>query len=271
MAMSDYSLSDIAAVTDGVGNGNRGNGGWGGDGGWWILLLFILLGWGNGNRGFGGNGNAGGDVLYPWLNQAQLTTQGFADQNAVMALNGIQSNLGNLSTQLCNCCSDVQMALANGFAGVEQGANARQMANMQQMFGLSQQFADCCCENRLGLANLGADIAREACADRAAVSDGIRDVLTNQNANTQRILDQLCQDKIDEKNDEIAQLRQQVNMQALAASQQAQNAFITQGFANEVDALYNRLNNCPVPSMPVYGRTPIFQCQSQNNCGCGCN
>ena len=60
-------------------------------------------------------------------------------------------------------------------------------------------------------------------------------------------------------------------MQTLAASQNAQNAFITQGFANEVDALYNRLNTCPVPSMPVYGRTPIFTCGSQNGCGCGCN
>lgn len=265
MAMSDYSLSDIAAVTDGVGNGNRGNG-WGGDGGWWILLLFILLGWGNGNRGFGGNGNAGGDVLYPWLNQAQLTTQGFADQNAVMALNGIQSNIGNLSTQLCNCCSDVQMALANGFAGVEQGANARQMSNMQQMFGLSQQFADCCCENRLGLANLGADIAREACADRAAVSDGIRDVLTNQNANTQRILDQMCQDKIDAKNDEIQTLRTQLQVQNLAQSQTAQTAQILADNARQTQALEQYLNPTPIPSYQVANPNC---CQQTFGCGCG--
>ena len=265
MAMSDYSLSDIAAVTDGVGNGNRGNGGWGGDG-WWILLLFILLGWGNGNRGFGGNGNAGGDVLYPWLNQAQLTTQGFADQNAVMALNGIQSNIGSLSTQLCNCCSDIQMARTNGFAGVEQGANARQMANMQQMFGLSQQFADCCCENRLGLANLGADIAREACADRAAVSDGIRDVLTNQNANTQRILDQMCQDKIDAKNDEIQTLRTQLQVQNLAQSQTAQTAQILADNARQTQALEQYLNPTPIPSYQVANPNC---CQQTFGCGCG--
>ena len=59
-------------------------------------------------------------------------------------------------------------------------------------------------------------------------------------------------------------------MQSLAASQTAQNAFISQGFANEVDALYNRLNTCPVPTTPVYGRTPIFTCNN-NGCGCGCN
>lgn len=281
MAMSDYSLSDIAAVTDGVGGGNRNGSGWG-DGGWWILLLFILLGF-NGNRGWGNGsaGQAGGNELYPWLNQADTVNGGFRDQMIQTTIQGVQQQTQSLSTQLCNCCADIQMALANGFSGVEQGANARQMANMQQLFGLqtavsqgfnglSAQFADCCCENRLGLANLGADLAREACADRQAVSDGIRDVLANQNAGIQRILDQLCADKLDEKNDEIAQLRQQLNMQALAASQTAQNAFIQQGLNNEVDALYQRLRDCPVGTMPVYGSQPIFTCPQNQTCGCGC-
>lgn len=273
MAMSDYSLSDIAAITEGGGNGNRGNGGWGGDG-WWILLLFILLGgnrgWGNGfgggsNGGYGA-GNVGGNELYPWMELQGNINNGFH----------------NLSTQLCNCCNDMGNTVQQGFFNAETAANARQMANMQQGFAnqtammqgfnqLGSQFADCCCENRLGIANLNSTILSENCADRAALSDGVRDIIASQTAGTQRILDQMCQDKIDEKNDEIQQLRQQLNMQNLAASQQAQNAFITQGFANEVDALYNRLNNCPVPSMPVYGRTPIFQCQpQQNSCGCGC-
>jgi hypothetical protein len=270
--MSDYSLSDIAAVTDGVG-GNRGNGGWGSDG-WWIILLFILLGGWNGNRGFG-NGNAGGDVLYPWLNQAQLTTQGFADQNAVMALNGIQGGIQGLSTQLCNCCSDIQMALANGFAGVEQGANARQMANMNQLFGMQTAMTQGFMGQQMQLAGLGADIAREACADRQAVSDGVRDILAGQVAGTQAIMDKLCQLELDGVKNQLAQeqrenanLREQVSRADFAASQAAQNAFISQGFANEVDALYNRLNTCPVPTTPVYGRTPIFTCQ---NNGCPCN
>ena len=131
---------------------------------------------------------------------------------------------------------------------------------MQQQFDLSQQFANCCCENRLGLANLGADIAREACADRAAVSDGVRDILANQTASVQRILDQLCQDKIDSKNEEIARLRQQLDMQTLAASQIAQTQQV-------VDQMYNRLSTCPVGTVPVYGEQPIFTC----NNGCGCN
>ena len=235
MAMSDYSLSDIAAVSDGNGFGGDNNG-------WWIILLFILLG-GWGNRGYGGGqgaGGVGGNELYPWM-----------------------ENQGNIFNGFAN----VTNTITSGFANAETAATARQMADMQQTFGLSQQFAQCCCDNRLGLANLAADIAREACADRAAVSDGIRDVLANQNANTQRIIDQLAQDKLDEKNDEIAQLRQQINMQALAASQTAQNAFIQQGLNNEIDAMYQRLKDCPVPSMPVYGQQPIFTC---NNQGCGC-
>lgn len=284
MAMNEYSLADIAAVADGAG-GNRGNGGgWGNGDGWWVLILIALLGGFNGGfGGWGGGGYAGGNELYPWLNQAQLTTQGFADQNAIMALNGISSGVQNLSTQLCNCCADMQMAVASGFANAETAANARQMANMQQAFnaqistqqGFNGVQSDLC-QGFNGvqgqIAAQTSTILAENCADRAALSDGVRDIIASQTAGTQRVIDWLCQDKIDQKNDEIARLRQESYMKDLAASQAAQNAFITQGFSNEVDALYNRLSNCPVPSMPVYGRTPIFTCQPQNpGCGCGCN
>lgn len=282
MAMNEYSLADIAAVADGAGGGNR-NGAWGGDGAWWIILLIALLGGFNGN-GWGGNGGgfAGGNELYPWLNQSQNVNDGFRDQMIQTTLQGIQTQGQNLATQLCQCCGDMQMAVANGFANAETAANARQMANMQQGFGMQTammqgftgvqaQTAQLASDIQLGNAQQTATILAENCADRAALSDGVRDIIASQTAGTQRIIDQLCQDKIDAKNDEIAQLRQQLNMQQLAASQAAQNAFITQGFSNEVDALYNRLNTCPVPSMPVYGRTPIFTCQPQNQgCGCGC-
>ena len=280
------------ALTDGDGNGmvmpvapmygggyGSGNGfGFGGDWAWIILLL--LLGWGNngwGNGGFGGNV---GSEIYPWMNQANLTSDGFQNQLMNDNITSIRDGVHGLSTQLCNCCSDVQMSLANGFAGVEQGANARQISNMQTAFGLQtamnqgfnslgSQLSDCCCENRLGTADLKYTIATENCADRAAISDGIRDVITNQTASTQAILDKLCALELDSKNTKIADLERQLTMANLAASQNAQNAFIAQGFSDEVDALYNRLNNCPVPTTPVYGRTPIFTCN--NNCGCGGN
>jgi len=266
------------------GNGGFGNGSFGGDWGWIILLL--LLGWGN-NGGFGGfGGGFGGGYDFPWLLTGQQnintnTNNGFRDQMINDNITSVRDGIASLSTQLCGCCGDMQMALANGFAGVEQGANARQIANMQTAFAgqtamaqgfnnLQSQLAQCCCDNRAATADLKYTVATENCADRQVVSDGIRDLLANQTANTQRILDQLCQDKIDAKNDEISALRQQIAMKDLAASQVAQNAFIQQGFTNEVDQLYNRLSNCPVPSTPVYGRTPIFTCNQNQGCGCGC-
>lgn len=277
--MNEYSLADIAAVADGAG-GNRGNGGgWGNGDGWWVLILIALLGGFNGGfGGWGGGGYAGGNELYPWLNQAQLTTQGFADQNAIMALNGISSGVQNLSTQLCNCCADMQMAVASGFANAETAANARQMANMQTQFGMQTamqqgftgvqaQTAQLASDIQLGNAQQTATILAENCADRAALSDGVRDIIASNTAQTQAIIDKLCQLELDGYKRENYQLQSQLNAANLAASQAAQNAFITQGFANEVDALYNRLNSCPVPTTPVYGRTPIFTCN--NGCGCG--
>ena len=274
MALTDESNGTgmVMPVGPMYGSGGGFGNGFGGDG-WWILLLFILLGGWN-NNGIGG-GYGGGSQLYPWMNQAEITTGGFRDQMLNSNITSIRDSIGDISTQLCN-----------GFAGVEQGANARQIANLQQAFAaqtampqgfnqLGSQFADCCCENRLGLADLKYTVATENCADRAAVSDGIRDVIASQTANTQAILDKLCALELDGVKNQLAQaqrenvgLQNQLNMAALRESQTAQNAFISQGFANEVDALYNRLNSCPVPTTPVYGRTPIFTCPN-NGCGCG--
>ena len=274
MALTDdggMNATMLVSPTNGYG-GNNGGFGFGGDWGWIILLLlFAGGGWGN---GFGG-GFGGGNYDFPWLLTGQQnintnTNNGFRDAMINDNITSVRDGIASLSTQLCGCCGDMQMAMANGFAGVEQGANARQMANMQTAFGLQSQLAQASADNRLGIANLGSTVIAENCADRQALNEGVRDIIANQTAGTQRILDQLCQDKIDAKNDEIARLRQEISMKDLAASQVAQNAFIAQGFSNEVDALYNRLNTCPVPTTPVYGRTPIFTC-NQNGCGCGGN
>ena len=283
MALTDGNGSDMVMPVaplygGGYGNGGGfGNSGFGGDWGWIILLL--LIGWGN--NGWGGNGFGGGmggfaadgAALYPWMNQAEITSDGFRDQMLNNNVTSIRDSIGDLSTQLCNCCGDIQMALCNGFAGVEQGANARQIANMQTAFGmqtamnqgfnsLGSQFADCCCENRLGLANLANVVQTENCADRQALNEGVRDIIASQTAGTQRILDQLCADKIDAKNDEIAQLRQELLYSRGQASQIAQNSTIING-------IYDRLNQCPVGTVPVYGEQPIFTCNN-NGCGCGC-
>lgn len=257
-------------------NGGFGNGGFLGGDGIWAILLFALL-FGNGNWGNGGFfGNNGFDNGYAWLSNGQKeimqnTNNGFDTLHLSNQLEGTRDGINALSNQLCNSTASVTSAINNGFYNSEIAAANRQMANMNTAFDLSRQFADCCCENRLGIANLNSTILSENCADRAALADGLKDVLINQTANTQRILDQLCNDKIDAKNEKILDLQRQLDMADLKASQIAQNAFISQGFANEVDALYNRLSNCPVPSTPVYGRTPIFTCLANNGCGCGYN
>lgn len=266
---------------------NNGGFGFGGDWGWIILLLlFAGGGWGNGFGGWGGGfGGFGGMYEFPWLLNGQQginanTNAGF--QNAMLndGITSIRDGIAGLSTQLCNCCSDTQMALANGFAGVEAGANARQMANMQTDFALqnavnqgfnsvNSNLANCCCENRLGIADLKYTVATENCADRQALSDGIRDVIASNTASTQRILDQLCQDKIDAKNDTIAQLRQELLFARGQASQDVQTAELRANNATVANQLLAEMRSCPIPAQPVYGSTPIFTC-SGNGCGCGC-
>lgn len=272
MALTDsegMGTTMLVQPSGGFGNGGFG-GGFGNDGGWWILLLFILLaggnGWNNGGGGVGG-GNGG---LYPWLNNAENINGGFRDQFLSNNITSIRDGISGLSTQLCNCCSDMQMAVNNGFSQAEIANNARQMASMNQNFALQSALQNCCCENRASIADLKYTVATENCADRAAVANGIRDVIESNSRNTQLILDKLCQTEIDNLKTANASLQNQLNMATLRESQIAQNAFISQGFANEVDQLYNRLSNCPVPTTPVYGRTPIFTCNN-GGCGCGCN
>lgn len=257
MSLTDENSGMVMPVSPMYGNGGFG-GGFGGDWGWIILLLLCA----NGGFGFGGFGGgmgglaADGAMLYPWMNQANLTSEGFQNQMLNDSITSIRDGVQGISTQLCN-----------GFASIEQGANTRQMANMQQIFGLQSQLADCCCENRLATCQTQNIVQSESAATRFADANNTRDIVESQTRSTQAILDKLCALELDGYKRENDNLRSQLNMATLRESQTAQNAFIAQGFADEVDQLYNRLSNCPVPSTPVYGRTPIFTC---NNGGCSC-
>ena len=153
------------------------------------------------------------------------------DQSALMTgITGVQSavtsGFGDMATQLCGGFAGVNAAIANGFAQSEIADNARQMANMNQVFGLQSALQSCCCENRLATANQTATILAENCADRAAISDGVRDIIANQTMNTERILGAMTQDKIDAKNEQILSLQNQLNMATMNASQVAQTAQI---------------------------------------------
>jgi len=233
------------------GNGFGGNDGFGGI--WGLLALALVFG-GLGGNGFGWGGNQNGACGNMMYDINANTNRGF-DQLAVTS--GIDS---------------LQNAITTGFSNAEVGRCNQTTGLLQAINGLGTQFQNCCCENRLATADLKYTIATENCADRQAVSMGIRDVIESGNRNTQAILDKLCQQEIDAKNDLIANLRTQLNMSNLAASQTAQTAQILAGQTREVDALYDRLKNCPVGTTPVYGNQPIFTCPvNAGNFGCGCN
>lgn len=178
--------------------GNGGFGGFGGDMGWLIIILLFFAGFG------GGFGNNGGNNMYPWMNQADITTNGFQNlttQNQISSIgNGVDS---------------LQMAMINGFNSVEQGANNRQMANMQTSFNLQSQLSQCCCDNRLATVQTQNIVQAEGAATRLAIQN-----------QTQQILDKLCQQEIDAKNDKILELQNQLNIATFNASQVAQTAQI---------------------------------------------
>ena len=277
--------------------GGYGNGGFGGFGGDWgsLIVLFLIAamfggfggGWGMG--GFGGGFAADGAMLYPWMNQAEVTTNGFQNLSTQNQITAVQSDLGDIQTQLCGGFADVQQSLCNGFAGVnatvnagfanaESSANTRQMANMQQAFNtqtavtsainnLASQQADCCCENRLATCQTQNIIQNEANQTRFADANNTRDLLTNQTQNTQAILDKLCQLELDSKNSKIADLERQLTMANLAASQNAQTGRLLADNAAQTQALEQYLNPVPIPAYMVQNPN----CCAQNyGCGCGC-
>jgi len=298
MALTDETNGNgfYMPVAPAYGGGQGGGFGFGGDWGWIILLLLAFNGgWGGFGGGMGGYGGMMLGYDFPWLLNGQNgintnVNDGFRDAQLHDSVTSVRDGISALATQLCGCCGDMQMAIANstagiqqalcsGFAGTTAAVTSAQTAISQQMYSnelasLNRSFAEQTANTQgftgvnSGIADLRYTVATEACADRAAVNDALRDVLAANTASTQRILDQLCQDKIDAKNDEIARLRQEINMQTLAASQAAQTAVFQQGLNNEVDALYTRLSSCPIPAVPVYGRQNIFQCGQQ---GCGCS
>ena len=277
MALTDENGSNmVMPVAPMYGSGSNGGFGFG-DNGWWIILLFILLGgWGNGFGGYG-NGNLASDaaVMYPWMNQSNQINGGFRDQMINDNITSIRDGIYGINTQLCNGFAGVNAAVSNGFAQAEIANNARQIADMQQAFaaqtataqgfnGIQSQLAQCCCDNRLASADLKYTTATENCADRTAAAQNTRDIIDSQTRGTQAILDKLCALELDGVKGQLAQAQRD----NAALQNQINMANMQIGFNNETDALYNRLKNCPVPTVPVYGSQPIFTCGG-STCGCG--
>ncbi len=267
----------VAPAYGGGFGGDFGNG-FGGDWGWIILLLLCASGgWGFGGGFGGGFGNMALGYDFPWLLTGQNginnnTNAGFRDAMLQDGITSVRDGISGLSTQLCNGFSGVNAAIANSAAQAEIAANARQIADMQQNFALQSALASCCCENRLGIADLKYTVATENCADRAALSDGLRDVIANQTAATQRILDKLCDQELQAERRDNANLRSELMYARGQASQVEQTAALRAAQATTANQLIAELRSCPIPAQPVYGSQPIFTCGGNNcgvNCGCG--
>lgn len=227
-------------------NGYGNDGFFGGNGAWWIILFLFAMfgGWGNGN-GFGGQNNT-----LPYLMNGNLQndiSRGFNDAAVAGQLSGIQN------------------AITSGFAAAEASSAAKEMNSLNQMNAIAMALQNCCCENRANVADLKYTVATEACADRAAVNNALRDVISANAASTQKILDQMCQDKIDAKNEKIAELQNQLTMANLAASQTAQTAQLLADNSRQTAVLEDYLNPVARPAYIVQNPN----CCQQTACGCG--
>lgn len=259
------SASDIALLQ------GRNNSGFGGENGaWWIVLflIFAMGGWGNGFGGF----NGGGSVPYLLNNTNNDVQRGF-DQSAV--INGL-SNLGtavttgfnNQAVAQCNQTTELLGAINNDRFDTVSAITASTNALNNTMMANEMARQQCCCDTKQAIADLKYTIATENCADRQAVSDGVRDIIANQTASVQTILDKMCQQEIDAKNETIANLRTQLNMQNLASSQASQTAQLIADNNAQTASLINRIAPYPQPAYLV-GSPYAYNGYNYNNCGCG--
>ena len=267
----------VMPVTPMYGGGNGWGNGFGGDGWWVILFLFALMG--NGGWGGFGAGNNGMGI-WPYFT-AQNTDagvqRGFDTAALTSQLSGIQTSVtngfSNAEVAACNrATNQLQADYSNQIASMQQNF-ANQQALQQTLFGMQQAQSECCCENRLATCQTQNIIQNEGNATRFADANNTRDLLTNQTANTQAILDKLCQLELDgvkaqveAKNDKISDLERQLTMANLAASQVAQTGRLLADNAAQTQALEQYLNPVPIPAYVV--QNPNC-CQQNVGCSCG--
>lgn len=234
---------------------NGGSGwGFGGDGAWWIIILFLFVfcGWG-GNWGGNGAGNNGAGVV-----DGYVLASDFA--NIERKIDTVNNGMCDGFYQQAQLINGVQQGMSNGFMTAEISRANQQAAFMQQLFAMQQQAATCCCETREAIHGVNYNMATQGCETRQAISTGTRDIIDNQNANARAILDAMTAQRIEAKDAKIAEQNQQLFAAQLAASQAAQNETLKAYMSGQL-AYYNPR---PVPSFQV---PAPYQ---YGNCGTGC-
>ena len=238
MSLSDGGVQATMPVAP-TGMMNSGFGGFGGDGAWWIIILFLFVFCGWGGNGWGNNGNGGGVV------DGYVLTSDFA--NVERKIDSVNQGLCDGFYQQAQLVNGTNMAMANGFAQAELSRSNQQAALMQQLNAMQMQAANCCCENRAAIAQVRYDMATQACDTRNTVQNATRDIIDNANANSRAILDFLTQSKLSDLQAENQGLK-------LAASQAAQNSY-----------LVSQLRPSPIPAYTV--QNP-YCCNQFAGCGC---
>ena len=236
-------------------NGNYGNGFFGGD--WaWIIILLLLGGWGG--RGFGGFG--GGYGGYGGFENGY-------DIGKLATTNDIASGFNN--SAVLNNLNDLKLGQSTGFANVQQTlcqcCNGINTSILTSTNSLQSQLADCCCQTQRAIDGVNYNMATNTCNITNAINNSTRDIIDNQNANYRAIHDEIVANKIEAKNERIAELEQKVNALNLAQSQANQNAYLTATMdANQAELIRRLGRDCPTPAFIV----PNPAC-CNNSCGCG--
>ncbi len=217
MMENGMSPADLAAVT----GRNNGDGMFGGNGAWWIIILFLFVfcGWGG---GWGNNAGRGQGTAM----DGYVLTSDFA--NIERKIDGVNNGLCDGFYAQAQMVNGVQMQMANGFGQAELSRSNQQAALMQQLNNMAMQAADCCCKTQTAIQGVNYNLATQACETRNTIQNGTRDIIENQNCNARAILDALTAQRIEAKDEKIAAQNQQLFAAQLAASQAAQNQYLVQ-------------------------------------------
>ena len=217
MMENGMSPADLAAVT----GRNNGDGMFGGNGAWWIIILFLFVfcGWGG---GWGNNAGRGQGTAM----DGYVLTSDFA--NIERKIDGVNNGLCDGFYAQAQMVNGVQMQMANGFGQAELSRSNQQAALMQQLNNMAMQAADCCCKTQTAIQGVNYNLATQACDTRNTIQNGTRDIIENQNANARAVLDALTAKRIEAKDEKIAAQNQQLFAAQLAASQAAQNQYLVQ-------------------------------------------
>ena len=253
---SELSASDVALLS-GRNSNQNGDGFFGGNGAYWIIILFLFVfcGWGNNGWGGFGNRNGGqGSVM-----DGYVLTSDFAN---------IERKIDNVNSGLCDgfyaqaqLTNGVQMQMANGFAQAELSRANQQTALMQQLNAMQAQAADCCCKTQTAIQGVNYNMAQNTCALQNTMNSNTRDIIDSQNAGTRAILDYLCNEKISNLQAENNDLRR-------AASQDRQSALLTTAMASQTQQLINAINPAPIPAYQVPNPNTYYGCGCNTGCNC---